>query len=136
MNSFKIISYSEPYGDETRDYNIQVSENATVGDVIKDIVSNKSEWGYIGLKSDNPKDVFGAHAFEYEHGEIYKHEEKENKPIDIDEDNFDIHTSPTDFTQDKHELYDEEFWNSISDRKVISMTGSGGWTRIDYLIEI
>lgn len=100
--SFEIIEYGKTRSDETREYKIQVAENVTVKDVIDDIVSNKNEWGKIGIKDDNYP-FFGKCPISYRHGEF----------VDIDE-------------------KEKEYWNSIKDCKVVAMKGDGGWSCSDY----
>lgn len=102
MNSFKIVKYGEIIGDATCEYFIEVSPTATVNEVLVDIVNNKDEWGYIGIKDDK-EPLFGSHCFEYGFGK--------SKSVDTNE---------------------EQFWHSIMKRKVISMKGSGGYSRSDY----
>lgn len=102
MDSFKIVGYGKTFGDETTEYIIKVSPTATVREVLVDIVNQKGEWGYIGIKDDK-EPFFGSHRFEYGNGKSEKVSEDE-----------------------------ETFWNGIMNRKVIAMEGSGGWTRSDY----
>ena len=47
MNSFEITGYGTCGGDQCSQYYIEISPSATVGSVIKDILSNKNEWGSI-----------------------------------------------------------------------------------------
>ena len=102
MDSFKIKGYGKTYGDETTEYIIDVSPTATVRSVLVDIVNQKNEWGYIGIKDDK-EPFFGSHRFEYGNGKSEKVSEDE-----------------------------EKFWNGIMNLKVVAMEGSGGWTRSDY----
>ena len=113
MKSFEITGHGPVGGDETSEYFIKVNENATVESVINDILSNKGEWGRIGLKPNKNADIreriYGSHSFEYRYGEILT---------------------------DKMSEDEKDFWYGIYNRKVIGMTGSGGWSLSDYQLEI
>lgn len=104
MKSFEIIEYGKTRSDETCKYTIKIAENVTVEQIIKDILSNKNEWGRIGIK-DNNFPFFGKYSISYGYGKIV---ETEKEII--------------------------EYWNSIKNRKVINMEGDGGWNCSDYQI--
>lgn len=99
---FEIIEYGKTRSDETCEYKIQVAENVTVKDVITNIISNKNEWGRIGIKDDNHP-FFGKYPISYKNGKF----------VDIDE-------------------KAQEYWNIIKDCKVVAMKGDGGWSCSDY----
>lgn len=106
--AFEIIGYGKTGSDCTSEYILKLDEMALVRDVIKQILENKREWGYIGIKSIKD-DNFGLHAFEYKYGNIQKESMSDNEKY---------------------------FWRCIENYQVISIEGSGGWTRSDYKIEI
>lgn len=106
MNSFKITGHGEIRSDETSEYFIEVSPEATVNQVLVDIVNQEHEHGFIGIKDEN-NPFHGAYSFEYENGksEIPSEEVK-------------------------------AFWKSVKHRKVIGIKANGGWGCTDYILEL
>lgn len=107
--AFELIGYGKQVSDCTSEYILKLDNDVFVRNVIRQILSNETEWGYIGIKTNINNEGYGAHHFEYRYGKI-----KEE-------------------TMSENEKY---FWKSIEHYKVIGITGSGGWTRSDYQIEI
>lgn len=56
----KTIYKSGPYGDQCNSYDV-VTDNKTVGDFIKDVLSDHQEWGYI---------IVGSKRIEYRYGKL------------------------------------------------------------------
>lgn len=107
MNSFEITEYGPCGGDQCSPYYIEVSPSATVRSVIKDILSNKNEWGSIRIERKSLRD--NDHVIEYKYGKLLKD------------------------TINEEEKY---FWNNLLDWKVVSMRGNGGWSCSDYWLTI
>jgi len=106
MKSFKITGYGNTGGDQCRAYFIDVSQDSTVGDVIKDILSAKSEWGdiVVELWKLNCKTEY---KIEYKHGEILPMSE-----------------------------YDRGKWHILQQFTVHSVRGYGGWSCSTYWIKV
>jgi len=106
MESFKITGYGSAGGDQCSAYLIDVSQGATVEDVIKDILSVKGEWGNIVVElwKLNCKTEY---KIEYKHGEILPMSE-----------------------------YDKGKWHILQQLTVQSVRGYGGWSRSDYWIRV
>lgn len=107
MSSFEITEYGLCGGDQCSPYYIEVSPSATVRSVIKDILSNKNEWGSIRIERKSLRD--NDHEIEYKYGKLLKD------------------------TISEEEKY---FWNNILDWKVVNMRGYGGWSASDYWLTI
>ena len=107
MNSFEITGYGPCGGDQCSPYYIEVSPSATVRSVIKDILSNKNEFGSIRIERKSWRD--NDHKIEYEYGKLLKD------------------------TMSEEEKY---FWNNLLEWKVVSMRGDGGWSNSDYWLTI
>ena len=107
MNSFEITGYGPCGGDQCSPYYIEVSPSATVRSVIKDILSNKNEFGSIRIERKSWRD--SDHKIEYEYGKLLKD------------------------TMSEEEKY---FWNNLLEWKVVSMHGDGGWSNSDYWLTI
>ena len=107
MNSFEITGYGPCGGDQCSPYYIEVSPRATVRSVIKDILSNKNEFGSIRIERKSWRD--NDHKIEYEYGKLLKD------------------------TMSEEEKY---FWNNLLEWKVVSMRGDGGWSNSDYWLTI
>lgn len=107
MNSFEITEYGTCGGDQCSPYYIKVSPSATVRSVIKDILSNKNECGSIRIERKSLKD--NDHAIEYKYGKLLK---------------------------DKMSEEEKYFWDNLSNWRVVSMRGYGGWSCSDYWLTI
>lgn len=106
---FRLIKKGKERGDCTAPYEVELDKEYTVLEFIQTVLSNNpNEWGYIGIKS-NDKDgiIFGKPKCEYSYGKILGG----------------IETLPLLFL---------EFLND----KVLSVSADGGWSRMDYLLEV
>ena len=106
MKSFEIINYGNCGSDQCCAYEIEVSPNVTVKDVVKDIISNKHERGNIIviLTYINHKDEY---KIKYDNGKI----------------------------EDLNE-YQKGIWHILQFFTVKSMRGYGGWGSSNYWLEI
>lgn len=87
-------------GDQTCPYYMEIKKEFTVKDFVNAVISNESEWGYIGI--NDRESIFGNPKIKYSHGTIITNN------------------------------FDEDILNKI----VTNISGSGGWTRSDYLLTI
>lgn len=86
--------------DCTGPYYVRWSKPMTVGEFIDEIITNyQSEWGYIGIYSNDRYATFGDPVCEYSHGQI-------TKPM------------PDEYLS----------------KQIKEITGSGGWSRSDFLL--
>lgn len=72
--------------DATCGYELLITKPCTLREFVKDVVSNKKEWGEIGIASEDPMDVFGNPYIEYNHGELLSTfpDELLDKQIDVE----------------------------------------------------
>ncbi len=106
MKTFEITGYGSTNSDQCSSYNINVSSNVTVEEVIKEILSAKGEWGTITviLRNLNLKNEY---SIEYKNGIILPMSE-----------------------------YDKGKWHILQQFNVKSMRGYGGWSSSDYWLEV
>ena len=65
---FKLKQCGPVRGDETAPYEVTFSEPLTVKDFVSDVLSNKEEWGYIGISKE--RTIFGDPNCEYRWGKL------------------------------------------------------------------
>lgn len=65
---FELIRIGGPYSDCTSSYDVKFDKPYTVEEFINEVISDKREWGHIGIYS--PDSVFGYPRCEYRYGEI------------------------------------------------------------------
>lgn len=72
--------------DATCDYELLITKPCTLREFVKDVLSNKHEWGDIGIASEDPMNVFGNPYIEYKHGKLLSTfpDELLDKQIDIE----------------------------------------------------
>ena len=106
---FKFIEKGPERGDCTAPYKIELDKKYTVLTFIQEVLRNKpNEWGYIGIKSHDPDGLFfGKPRIEYRGGEVLGG--IENMPI---------------------------YFVELLTTNVKSASADGGWTRMDYLLEV
>ena len=106
---FKFTRKGPDRGDCTAPYEIRLDKEYTVLTFIQTVLrERKREWGYIGIKSNDPEGLFfGEPRCEYRDGEIVGGVEK--LPI---------------------------IFLSFLTEKVKNVTADGGWSRMDYLLEV
>ena len=97
----------EVHGDCTSTVYYELTRPCTVRELCEYIVSNDREWGYIGIKV--PGTIFGEPRIEYSGGKF------------VDKDGNEIKFN---------------FPKDIADKTVKKVHASGGWSRMDYLLEI
>lgn len=80
------LKYICSLGDATCDYELIIEKPCTLRQFVKDVVSNKKEWGEIGITSEDPFKVFGDPYIKYKHGELLSTfpDELLDKQIDIE----------------------------------------------------
>lgn len=105
---FKRIYSSPIHGDETSDSYFEPLKPITVQELCDYIISQKGDWGYIGIKK--PGTIFGEPNVEYFHGQYV---DNNRNPIG----NF-------------------KFPPHIANATIKKLCWSGGWSRADYLITI
>lgn len=106
MKTFQIIGHGPINCDHCSSYQIKVSPNVTVEEVIKDILTIKGEWGEIIV-------VFKNLNIEKE----YEIKYKDGKILPMSE-------------------YDKDKWNILQQFIVKSMRGYGGWSSSSYWLEV
>lgn len=79
------LKYIRSLSDATCDYELIFEKPCTLRQFVKDVVSNKKEWGEIGIASEDPFKVFGDPYIKYKHGELLSTfpDELLDKQIDI-----------------------------------------------------
>lgn len=82
---FKLGEILYRFSDATCDYEVLITKPCTLRQFVKDVISNKKEWGDIGITSGNPMDVLGNSYIEYKYGELLSTfpDELLDKQIDI-----------------------------------------------------
>ena len=60
----------ERHNDGTASYKIVLDREYNVQEFINEVLKNKKEWGYIGIKSDNFLKFFGEPFCEYRYGKL------------------------------------------------------------------
>lgn len=58
------------FGDGTAGYEVTTDRRYTVKEFINEVISNKNEWGYIGIKRDRVFTIFGNPNCEYKQGKL------------------------------------------------------------------
>ena len=93
----------------------QLTRPCTVKELCDYIVANDREWGYIGLERKRGPDgyfhgsLFGEPNIEYFHG---KYVDSRRNPIEFN------------------------FPEEIANKTVKAVRASGGWSRMDYILEV
>lgn len=98
---FQIKQCGPERGDCTAPYEVNLDKEYLVREFIEEVLKNKREWGYIGIKTDNIWKYFGDPKCEYRYGKL-------------------LNTLPDDYMS----------------RKIKSVTTDGGWSRMDYILEL
>lgn len=107
---FKLTHVGGPYGDATSKYSVWLDREYTIGEFIAAILKNlPKEWGYIGIDG---VEVINGHHYRTTFG-VPKCEYRCGKLV-------------------SSEFTEEDLKRKI--RKVVR--ASGGWTRMDYLLEV
>ena len=95
----RMVQSGSERGDCTAPYDVIIIEGGTVNDFIDMVLSNKEEWGYIGIKY---RDTFiGEPHMEYRHGRALSNGLK-----------------------------------AYGGRVVTKVQADGGWSRMDYVLEV
>ena len=95
----KLKQNTRTFGDETAGYAVELTKEYTVQEFVNEVVSNKREWGYIGISCGRA--TFGNPNCEYKLGKLLS-----------------------------------ELPSEIMTKKIASAKASGGWSRMDYLLEL
>lgn len=71
--------------DATCDYELLITKPCTLRQFVEEVISNKKEWGYIGIQPKNKETIFGDPCIEYENGLLLSTfpDELLDKQIDI-----------------------------------------------------
>jgi len=64
----KLIQNTKTFGDETAGYSVELTKDYTVKEFVDEVVSDKKEWGYIGIESKGS--FFGDPNCEYKWGKL------------------------------------------------------------------
>lgn len=82
---FKLGEILYRSSDATCGYELLFTKPCTLREFVKDVVSNKKEWGDIDIASEDPMSVFGNPYIEYKHGKLLSTfpDELLDKQIDI-----------------------------------------------------
>ena len=108
MSDLTFIMIGQERGDCTASYEVKFPKEYTVRQFVNEIITNhKSDWGFIGIACRKTK-----------------------------------HTRFTDLINGfprcsyDHSELTEALPDYVMDKKIIKITGDGGWTRMDYLLTI
>lgn len=107
------IKYGKAYGDETSEYLITYSDGMTVGEFIEEWLKNEREWGYFGIYYDPKK---------------FTLEECREKGISL----FGYPCCEYAYGKIKGDTLPSEYL----DKQIIGVSGSGGWTRSDFMFRV
>ena len=131
---------SKEYGDSTADYEILMDQEYTVEEFINDVLKiYPNNWGEF-LISDNPDSFFSAHIEE---------REISGRQKVVRGSNTTVLTSKSGDEPERRVVKDYQIWSyshgefdmlslpeEIKKAKITKISGSGGWTRMDYCMTI
>ena len=63
-----ILQLLKTYSDSTSDFKVTLTKEYTVKKFVNEILTNKGDWGYIGI--DCKKNIFGDPKCEYRYGKL------------------------------------------------------------------
>ena len=112
MKYLKFKGMGKEYSDCTAEHFYEVVGNPTVRELCDDIITNKGEWGYIGIHNKDAGfmgGLFGDPCIEYYHG-IYVDENRKEIQFNIPDE--------------------------CANKKVVRVRASGGWSCMNYLLEV
>lgn len=140
---FILKAVSEVFSDCTRHFDVELDKTYTVAEFVKTVLTeNPNEWGYIGFKTREGGFVsdyypFGSLRCEYRNGvvttdfpfdAVYRTNALRNSVRSKDPGSIQVVTVEPGASI----RYGEE----IMSREVRSVKASGGWTRMDYVLDI
>lgn len=67
---FQLKQAGPVWGDCTAPYEVILDKEYLVREFIEEVLERKREWGYIGIKTDNPFRCLGEPKCEYRYGQL------------------------------------------------------------------
>lgn len=106
---FQLKLTGGPYGDATSDYNVIFDRKYTVKEFVQEALSDTNLWGDIRIRDDSTDflKAFGLLLCEYSHGKLLDRDRNRNG-----------------------------WYSEFLDKSIRSATAHGGWTCMDYMLEL